>query len=374
MLIWWLNALAVLLLCIVFTGILIPKILLIAFRKKLFDEPDERKIHRGTVPRLGGIAFEPVILFSIFFLFGMNLISGGSSFGNEIKANAPELFMGICALIILYLVGMADDLIGIKYRAKFVVQIFCGILIVVSGIWIDNLQGLFGIHEIPPVIGYPLTIFVIVFIVNSINLIDGIDGLASGLSAAATIVYGIFFMLVGKYIYALIAFATLGVLIPFFYFNVFGNQEQGHKIFMGDTGSLSIGILLSFLSIALLQTYTADTPYNQFTPIILAFAPLIIPCFDVVRVIIHRFKEHRNLFKPDKNHIHHKLLYLGMSQRAAMPTIVFTSIVLTSANVLLSPYLDVNILLVADILFYTLINIWLTSQIKKRQTQTVKQN
>lgn len=374
MLIWWLNALAVLLLCIVFTGILIPKILLIAFRKKLFDEPDERKIHRGTVPRLGGIAFEPVILFSIFFLFGMNLILGGSSFGNEIKANAPELFMGICALIILYLVGMADDLIGIKYRAKFVVQIFCGILIVVSGIWIDNLQGLFGIHEIPPVIGYPLTIFVIVFIVNSINLIDGIDGLASGLSAAATIVYGIFFMLVGKYIYALIAFATLGVLIPFFYFNVFGNQEQGHKIFMGDTGSLSIGILLSFLSIALLQTDITNTPYQQFTPIVLAFAPLIIPCFDVVRVIIHRFKEHRNLFKPDKNHIHHKLLYLGMSQRAAMPTIVFTSIVLTSANVLLSPYLDVNILLVADILFYTLINIWLTSQIKKRQTQTVKQN
>ena len=374
MLIWWLNALAVLLLCIVFTGILIPKILLIAFRKKLFDEPDERKIHRGTVPRLGGIAFEPVILFSIFFLFGMNLISGGSNFGNEIKANAPELFMGICALIILYLVGMADDLIGIKYRAKFVVQIFCGILIVVSGIWIDNLQGLFGIHEIPPVIGYPLTIFVIVFIVNSINLIDGIDGLASGLSAAATIVYGIFFMLVGKYIYALIAFATLGVLIPFFYFNVFGNQEQGHKIFMGDTGSLSIGILLSFLSIALLQTDITNTPYQQFTPIVLAFAPLIIPCFDVVRVIIHRFKEHRNLFKPDKNHIHHKLLYLGMSQRAAMPTIVFTSIVLTSANVLLSPYLDVNILLVADILFYTLINIWLTSQIKKRQTQTVKQN
>lgn len=373
MLNWWLNALAVLLLCIVFTGILIPQILLIAFRKKLFDEPDERKIHRGVVPRLGGIAFEPVILFSIFFLFGMNLISGGESFGNEIKANAPELFMGICALIILYLVGMADDLIGIKYRAKFVVQIFCGILLVVSGIWIDNLQGIFGIYEIPPVIGYPLTIFVIVFIVNSINLIDGIDGLASGLSAAATIVYGIFFMLVGKYIYALIAFATLGVLIPFFYFNVFGNQEQGHKIFMGDTGSLSIGILLSFLSIALLQTDTANTPY-QFTPIVLAFAPLIIPCFDVVRVVIHRFKEHRNLFKPDKNHIHHKLLYLGMSQRAAMPTIVFTSIVLTCVNVMLSPYIDVNILLVADILFYTFINIWLTSQIKKRETQSVKQN
>ena len=357
---------AVLLLSIVFAGILIPKILLIAFRKKLFDEPDERKIHRGIVPRLGGIAFEPVILFSILFLFGINVSYGFVDFAGELRGNAMELSLGVCALIVLYLVGIADDLIGVKYRAKFVVQLFCGVLLVCSGLWINDLYGVFGVHEIGAVAGYPLTVFIIVFVINAINLIDGIDGLASGLSAAATIFYGVVFMFLGEYIYAMIAFATLGVLIPFFYFNVFGSQERGKKIFMGDTGSLTIGIVLSFLSIRLIscdETIYGNWSYN---PVVVAFAPLIIPCFDVVRIVIHRLRYHSNPFMPDRNHIHHKLLDAGMPQRLAMVTLIFASILLTVVNVWLSACVDVNVLLLCDIAFYTGINIWLTSRIRRR--------
>lgn len=354
---------AVVVISIFCAGFVIPQILLIAFRKKLFDEPDERKIHRSLVPRLGGIAFKPVIFFSLFFVIGLNVAMGnGLMLENTLYALCPMLF-GFCAMLILYLVGIADDLIGVRYRAKFVAQVLCAILIIVGGIWINDFHGLFFLKDIPSVIGYPLTVLMIVFIINSINLIDGIDGLASGLSAIATLVYAIVFYLLEDYIYAMLSFATLGVLMPFFYYNVFGDAEKRKKIFMGDTGSLTIGIVLTILSIHMAM-FPLDKCLWQANPIIIAFIPLFIPCCDVIRVYLQRVHNGRNPFLPDKTHIHHKLLAIGMHQRIAMVTIVSCSFILVVANIFLSRIWNINVLILMDILLWVMLNLWLSVRVK----------
>ncbi|MDE6794333.1 MAG: undecaprenyl/decaprenyl-phosphate alpha-N-acetylglucosaminyl 1-phosphate transferase, partial [Muribaculaceae bacterium] len=130
-------------------GIIIPQILLIAFRKKLFDEVDERKIHKGVVPRLGGIAFVPSILFSLALVIGLNLRFGGENvFGEFAESLVPMYFM-VCAVLLMFLVGMADDLIGVRYMAKFIVQIRSAVLICSSGMYVDNLYGFLWMTDLP---------------------------------------------------------------------------------------------------------------------------------------------------------------------------------------------------------------------------------
>lgn len=364
---WIINVSLVFVLCVFLAGIVIPQILLIAFRRKLFDVPDERKIHQGAVPRLGGIAFKPVIFFSVFLLLGIDMMVGHTEVLSEIGKDAQPLFFGFCSIIVLYLVGIADDLIGVKYRAKFFVQVLCGVMLIAGGVYLDDLNGILGIHEFPAWIGYLLTVLATVFIINAINLIDGIDGLASGLCSIACLFYGVIFFLFEKYIYSMLAFATLGVLMPFFYYNVFGKVEHHKKIFMGDTGSLTIGMMLCFLSIRLVQC-GADEGGKILNPMILAFSPLIIPCFDVVRVYLHRVRNGKNPFLPDKNHIHHKLIAIGMKQRTVMILIIAVSLLFTLGNILLSKYIEINLLLVIDIAIWTLVNIGLSRRIKKLQS------
>ncbi len=361
---WILSSISAMLLSILFAGIIIPQILLVSFRRNLFDEPDERKIHRGAVPRLGGIAFTPVICFSVSLLVGLAYLTGDKTIEQTMSENAQAVSFGFCALLMLYLTGMADDLIGVRYRAKFIVQIFCSVLIIGGGLWINDLHGVFGLHNISPFLGIPLTILIVVYVINAINLIDGIDGLASGLSGVAFIIYGVSFIMIDKPIYAMISFAAFGVLIQFFYYNVFGNPEKRKKIFMGDTGSLTIGLFLVFLGLTLLQYAPETLPLFGTNPLILAVSPLIIPCFDVVRVFFRRLMRHGNPFLPDKTHIHHKLLALGMHQRVAMTLIVLSAIVFSIFNIVLSKYIEVNILLLLDIAAWTLGNMWLSKQRK----------
>lgn len=347
------------------TGFIIPQILLIAFRKKLFDEIDPRKIHQGAVPRLGGIAFFPAILFSIFLAFGLCRQFAPILLDGVFQSSLTGLCFIACAVLILYLVGMADDLIGLRYRAKFVAQILAAMLIVAGGIDVVNLHGLFLIHAIPPMVSIPLTILLTVFITNAINLIDGIDGLASGLSAIACAFYGFIFYKAGLHIYGMLAFATLGALIPFFYYNVFGNVKKHSKIFMGDAGALTIGLILSVLSIRVTQIDNKDFFTNC---TVMAFAPILIPCFDVLRVYLLRIRKHRNPFLPDKSHIHHKLLALGLSQRVAMPSILLASLVLIAFNFWLSTCMDITLLFLLDAVIWVAANILLSRAVRRKKT------
>lgn len=361
----WIYIDLMILACVVtITGFIIPQILLIAFRKNLFDTPDPRKIHTSAVPRLGGIAFFPSILFALLLLFGIGVLSHDQSILVRLHKHILPLCFTGCAAIILYLTGMADDLVGVKYRAKFIMQTLAAALIIIGGLRITSLHGFLGIYELPVGCSVLLTALLIIFIINAINLIDGIDGLASGLSAVACGFYAIIFLESSLYIYSALAVATLGTLVPFFAFNVFGDAQKHRKIFMGDTGALIIGLFLSVMSI---ESCSIDWLERTSNPAILAFAPLLIPCFDVVRVYLHRIKAHRNPFLPDKTHIHHKLLALGFTQRKAMVTIIVSSILCIGINYMLSSHINITLLFFCDLSFWILINTVMTRMIQARE-------
>lgn len=363
---WITNDLISFSIALVLAGIIIPQILLIAFRKKLFDEVDERKIHKGVVPRLGGIAFFPSILFSIAVVVGFNLkFFGVETFGVFTESMVPVYFM-ICAVLLMFLVGMADDLVGVRYVAKFIAQIIASLLIVFSGMSIDNLFGFLWLNELPEWFVWMVTCFAVVYVVNAINLIDGIDGLASGLSTVAFVFYAVIFYYSGEYVYSMLSSAAAGTLFPFFYYNVFGNAKKQKKIFMGDTGALTTGMIMVFCAIAVLHIDRTvfSTDYNL---VVMAISPLIIPCFDVVRVYLHRVEHHRNPFLPDKCHIHHKLLALGLNQRTALCVIMAWAVLFIVVNVVLSPYCNPTVLVGADVLIWTLANVILSKAIARRE-------
>ena len=264
----------------------------------------------------------------------------------------------------LYLVGLADDLIGVKYRAKFVVQILCAVMFIAADVYMCDFCGVMFCGELYSWFGILFTMVLVVFVINAINLIDGVDGLASGLSAVALLFYGTMFYMMEEYVYALISFATLGAVIQFFYYNVFGKAEKQQKIFMGDTGALTIGILLCFLALKLCSHKVEN--FHNVNPLVMAFAPLIVPCFDVIRVFFGRIRRHKNPFLPDKTHIHHKLIAIGMTPRLTMITIIICSIIFTALNIVLSPYLNVNVLLLLDVFVWVTFNVWLSRKIAKR--------
>lgn len=363
---WTQNYIFTLGIAVLITGILIPKILLIAFRKNLFDSLDERKIHKGAVPRLGGMAFLPALVFAFSIVIGFNLRYNYMDIAPVLKEYVVPIFFMICALMLIYLCGLADDLIGVRYRAKFLIQILSGILIIASGLWIHNLYGLFWITALPNWIGWINTIFSIIYVINAVNLIDGIDGLASGLSIVALIWYSYIFYIGGDYICMLLAGATLGTLIPFFYFNVFGNANNRTKIFMGDTGSLTIGAIMVFLAIEVFNMPVGNTP-NGANIFILAVSPFLVPCFDVVRVFFHRVRRGHNPFLPDKCHIHHKLLALGMVQWQTLLVIIFVDMVFVFMNVILSPIVQPTWIILGDVLLWFLFNSILTKLIRVRE-------
>ncbi len=345
------------LISVIIAWIIIPRILLISIKKKLFDEPNERKIHKFVVPRLGGVSFFPTILFAVCCAFAFRYL-----FGYEVKAIIaeyilPEMLLFICGLTLLYVIGIADDLVGVRYHKKFFVQLLCAVFFPISGLWINNLYGLLGVYEISAWIGMPLTVLTVIFITNAINLIDGIDGLASGLSSVALIVFGYLFLLNELYTYSMIAFASLGVLIPFFYFNVFGNAKEGRKIFMGDTGSLTLGYILSFLAIRYSQYNPDIMPYTQ-GAVVIAFSTLLVPALDVVRVVLLRARKGKALFLPDKNHIHHKFLDMGFSPRKAMLAILFISCAFSLYNIIMVHYMNISLLFVTDLVAWIGMHCW----------------
>lgn len=300
---------------------MIPYILLISYKKRLFDPIDSRKLHKRIVPRLGGVAFAPIqcCLYAIttVAVYKVNFV--------PLNVATWEIFpmftMLICGLAILFIVGIGDDLIGVNYRAKFAAQIFVACLFPLSGLWINNLYGVGLIVALPAWIGMPFTVFVVVLIINAINLMDGLDGLCSGLVGLGCVVLGGLFMYYGAWLHALFAFLTAGVLIPFFYYNVFGTIRRRRQIFMGDTGSMTLGYSIAFLSISFAMNNDYIKPFSE-GAIVVAFSTLIVPILDVARVMYVRWKSGKSMFSADRNHLHHKFLRSGMSHRTAMLAIL----------------------------------------------------
>lgn len=362
-----------LVLSILLSALIIPRILVVAYRKKLFDIPNERKVHDGVIPRLGGISFLPTILFSLSFVTGLRYLIGFEIAENRLHFIIPEFFFLICGLTLLYLSGIKDDLVGLRYRSKFFIQIIAASMFPLAGLWINNLYGLVGIHELTPWIGIPFTILLTVFIINAINLIDGIDGLASGLSIIALSVSGGLYLYYTQWVYAMLAFSMLGTLLPFFYYNVFGKADHCTKIFMGDTGSLTLGYMLAFLTISFASVNPQIHPYFE-GAIMVAFAPLIVPAFDVFRVMLIRARNHKPLFIADRNHIHHKCLDAGLSAKKSVICILGMAGTISCLALILADVINNNLILLLDIMLWLAFIRQLNQLIKYREIKNSRIN
>ena len=337
---------------------IIPHILMISFRKKLFDIPDERKLHKRAIPRLGGVAFFPTILFSCCAVLAFCTLTGYSIPLIQAIYILPECLLLICGMILLYLTGIADDLMGVRYREKFLIQLICACFFPLSGLWINDFYGLFGIYLIPAWIGMPFTVLIVIFVTNAINLIDGIDGLCSGLVGMGALVFGFLFIYNGAWLHAVFAFITAGVLCPFFYYNVFGKSKGRQRIFMGDTGSLTLGLSMAFLAISYAMNNPLIKPFSE-GAIVVSFATLIVPLFDVVRVVWIRYRSHQPFFMPDQNHIHHKFLRMGLSHYATMALILALAFFLSFFNIIAVEYISNNIVIFIDIVLWVAFHLWL---------------
>ena len=331
----------------VIANIVLPNILLISHKKKLFDMPDKRKVHHAPIPRLGGLSFFPVVLITmggLVLIYHLMGLSSGSLHG-EVPYEFLALLVGS---MMLFLVGLADDLIGVGYKKKFLVQILAASLLVASGVWIKSLDGLFGIYQLSPWVGMSFTVLIVVYVTNAINLIDGIDGLASGLCAISLVALAGLHIWLGLYSYALLCISALGVIIPFWFYNVFGNALRGRKLFMGDSGSLSLGYIISFLMIHL-STVDVNPHVVSDYNMVFAFTTMLVPLLDVVRVVGHRLRTRKNPFLPDKSHIHHKLLRCGLRVRQVMVIICVLSLMFILLNFLMIGHVNITYILGIDI-------------------------
>lgn len=344
-------------------SLFIPALLNFCKKKSLYDMPNQRKVHKCLIPRLGGIAFMPSMLLSFLIV---TIIMGVQSPDAKVTISTWTLGL-LISLLIIYSTGIIDDLIGLDAKVKFVVQIIAASVLPLCGLYINNLYGLFGIHEIPYYIGYPLTVLTIVFIDNAMNLIDGIDGLSASLSIVALGGFLYCFIHNGLLVYGVLIAGLIGVLCTYLYFNIWGDPAKNRKIFMGDSGSLTLGFILGFLFVKALKNQPHVMPFSP-ERVVLAFSLLIVPTFDVVRVIIHRLRHNQPIFDADKSHIHHKMMAAGLNQHQALVAILLLEMVFVGINMVMFDVLksDLTIMFLLDVCIYTLFHIVLTRQIQKK--------
>lgn len=346
---------------ILLTLIVIPQILHVSQVKQLFDRPNDRKIHQGVVPRLGGLAFLPVI----FVTLGIMMVIPASisptyalSFVPDFTYSLPDVMVLLAAMIIMFVTGLFDDLMGVKYEIKFIAQIIAAVLLVEAGCFIVDYWGLFGIFSTHLVIGKVITGFLIIYIINSLNLIDGIDGLAAGLTVVALCFYGFVLFGLGQFIFSLLAWVGAASMAVFWVFNVFGSQKKGTKIFMGDIGSLTMGVLVAFLAIAISRQDSLFSDWEA-EPLVLALSPLVLPLFDVIRVFCVRLSHGKSPFLPDKRHIHHLLLEMGIPMKLAMVLLILSQIAFMAINLFMSGLLGINWILLVDLGLYMIFIVFL---------------
>ena len=335
-------------------ALIMPRIVSISQKKNLMDAPDDRKVHPIPVPRLGGISFLPLTMMSIFLfnILCMTLL------GAEVKAGDTNTFLRIqcCGMgaMLLFLVGVADDLVGVDYRVKFLAQTAAAALFPLSGLTFGSLFTAVGWIHVPFWISAPFTVFLVVYITNAINLIDGLDGLASGICIIAFALYTAIFLYLRHPFLASTCLSVLGVLIVFFIYNIFGGEgNRIQKVFMGDTGSLTLGYFISFLALYLTR-FSGEKVFVFTGSMYAAFAPLVIPLLDVVRVVFLRWRAGAPLFRPDRRHIHHRLLAAGLTPHQATALLLLLTLGFVALNLTLSKFLRSSWVVLANLVIWAL--------------------
>lgn len=302
----WINEEVQKAIAIFFTGfavtfLVIPSILEVAYKKQLFDVPDDRKVHVQAIPSLGGIGiFIGVIISIIIFSY---------------DSGYPFYKYLIAGYLVLFFMGLKDDLIIMRTRHKLIIQILVTIVLIISGLRFENLHGILGIYELPYWVSFALSFIFIIGITNAFNLIDGIDGLAAGLGIINCVTFGFLLFMFEQYPIAALSFAVAGSMLAFLRYNF---NTYPNKIFMGDTGSLLLGLTISVLTICFVNISPAIVEATGFvSPPIVALAIIIIPVFDTLRVMVVRMLKGKSPFRPDKSHIHHSFLEAGLSHKSS---------------------------------------------------------
>ncbi len=339
-------------LAFIITFFSIPVIITVAKEKKLYDEPDERKVHKNVIPTLGGMG--------IFAGFIISLLMGISS------ADNPEFQFFVAACLVIFFMGLKDDIMILSASKKFIGQLVtAGIIIRFGGIQLNDMHGFLGIHSIPPIASYFLTLFTIIVVTNAFNLIDGIDGLAGTLGLITAVSFGVYFYLIQNVSYAVMAFALAAAVFAFLIYNF-----SPAKIFMGDTGSLLLGTVNSILVIKFIQLAPiTPTSFQIQSAPALGFAILMVPLFDTLRVFTIRIFNRRSPFSADRNHIHHFLLDLGFSHRKIVAIIGSTAVGFIALSWVMRK-LDTTIIIGALLVLGFLLTA-LAYQMRKKQFQKI---
>ncbi|GAB4094161.1 MraY family glycosyltransferase [Flaviaesturariibacter terrae] len=282
----------------VLTFLAVPVIIRIAELKKLYDVPDARKLHTKPIASLGGVG-----IFIGFFLAALLTVN--------LKAT-PEFQYFFAAATVIFFLGIKDDILILSATKKFIGQVGAAAIIIhLCGVRITSMHGLFGLWDLPQAFSLALSYLTIILIINAFNLIDGVDGLAATLSLLTMCVFGAYFAFSGLSSYAALSFAMAGSLMAFLIFNY-----NPAKIFMGDSGSLMLGLVNSFLVIKFIQVADSPAmPYPISSSVAVAFAILVVPLTDTLRVFSIRILNGRSPFSPDRNHIHHLLLDRGLNHK-----------------------------------------------------------
>ena len=280
------------------TFLAIPAIIKIADLKKLFDVPDGRKLHTKPIASLGGVG-----IFCGFFFSSLFFISSAAN---------PEFQYVFAAAVVIFFLGLKDDILIISPTKKFLGQLIAvGILIHMAGIRIDSMHGFLGLQQLPEAFSIGLTYITMIVVINAYNLIDGVDGLAGSLGLLTTTVFGTYFLMAGVPAYAMLSFSVAGSLAAFLIFNF-----NPAKIFMGDSGSLMLGLVNSVLVLKFMQVADSATVAFPIESVVaVAVAILIVPLADTLRVFSIRISQGRSPFSPDRNHIHHMLLDRGLNHK-----------------------------------------------------------
>ncbi|MGQ0827504.1 MAG: MraY family glycosyltransferase [Bacteroidota bacterium] len=299
-----------------------PSLIKVAILKRLFDAPgDTRKLHTRMIPTIGGIIIFAGTLFSFSIWFPSNKIHDPIQLFNAMD----EYKFIVSTLLIMFFVGVKDDIIGTAPVKKLVAHVLVGmVLVLMADIRIVGLHGIFGIEVIPYWASVFLSLFTYIVVVNAFNLIDGVDGLAGGIGFIASSAMGAWFAFVGDYVMACLAFSLSGSLLAFLMFNF-----SPAKIFMGDSGSLTIGLTIAILAIKLVG-YDVSSIKHEFllnaSKPIFVMSVLVYPLVDTLRIFIYRAVQGVSPFSADRNHIHHRLIDIGCTHKA-------TTIILYSVNI-----------------------------------------
>lgn len=345
-----------LLLSIVLATYIIPRILVVSVKKDLVIPSETKSKGRLRVPRLGGVSLFPILVISVGTTAVILLTFFGQSFlERENDMSFVQYMFGLAGLTTMYLLGVMDDLLGVSVTSKLLIEFLAALLIPMSGLWLDDLHGLLGIFELPAWIGKPVTVLTVLYISNAIPMLDDVDGLASGLAMIAFTVLGGVAYQAGEPLLMIVCVAMTGMLMPFFYRNVMVRRIGWRNIYLGDTGGLSIGYVLSFVVIVLSRLGGTRLPEGA---IMACFGTLIIPMFDVLRVAITRMVNHRNVLLRDNNHIHHRLIQAGMRPMSVLVTILLITAFFVVFNVVgVWSEWNMSLLLVGDVIVWLIVQV-----------------